>query len=94
MHSLVIFINSQQARMLEGVDLTALEVKKFSGADIEPKCEPPTIPQKFSKEEELKKYSGNCHCGAIKFNAKIPELTEVAKCNCSHCSKVYIYSPQ
>jgi hypothetical protein len=36
---------------------------------------------------ELKPYNGNCHCGAFKFTAKLPELTVVNKCNCSFCFK-------
>lgn len=36
---------------------------------------------------ELKTYQGNCHCGAFKFNIKIPELTSVTECNCSICFK-------
>ena len=34
---------------------------------------------------ELKTYKGNCHCGALNFSIKIPELTSVAECNCSIC---------
>jgi hypothetical protein len=34
---------------------------------------------------QLKTYRGNCHCGAFKFNIKIPELTTVTECNCSIC---------
>jgi len=34
---------------------------------------------------ELKTYYGNCHCGAFKFNIKLPELKSVLECNCSIC---------
>jgi hypothetical protein len=34
---------------------------------------------------ELKTYHGNCHCGAFKFNLKLPEITSVMGCNCSIC---------
>jgi hypothetical protein len=36
---------------------------------------------------ELKTYYGNCHCGAFKFNVKLPELQQVNECNCSICFK-------
>ncbi|KFY01241.1 hypothetical protein O988_02852 [Pseudogymnoascus sp. VKM F-3808] len=36
---------------------------------------------------ELKTYSGNCHCGAFKFNIQIPELQSFVECNCNTCSK-------
>jgi hypothetical protein len=46
--------------MLEGVDLTALEVKSFGGADIGPAYQPPkplSSPE-TPKEEGLKQGSG------------------------------------
>ncbi|KFY14824.1 hypothetical protein V492_02390 [Pseudogymnoascus sp. VKM F-4246] len=36
---------------------------------------------------ELKTYSGNCHCGAFKFNIQVPELGSVIECNCNTCFK-------
>lgn len=36
---------------------------------------------------ELKTYYGNCHCGAFKFNIKVPEITSLMDCNCSICSR-------
>jgi hypothetical protein len=44
----------------------------------------------------LKKYPGNCHCGAFKFHLLIPELISVTECNCSICFKKgykWIYPP-
>lgn len=29
--------------------------------------------------------SGGCHCGAVKFEVKLPERVEVRRCNCSIC---------
>ncbi len=33
------------------------------------------------------KYSGSCHCGAIKFEIEAPENLQVDECNCSICAK-------
>ncbi len=33
------------------------------------------------------KYSGSCHCGAIKFEIEAPEDLVVDDCNCSICAK-------
>ena len=32
----------------------------------------------------MKKYKGNCHCGAVTFELN-GEITELMECNCSHC---------
>lgn len=75
--------------MLEGIDMSALEVKRFSGADLSPKYEPPNNPLVAPKKEvELKLYHGNCHCGSFKYSVKIPELKRATTCNCSICSRV------
>ncbi|OBT64846.1 hypothetical protein VE03_06429 [Pseudogymnoascus sp. 23342-1-I1] len=36
---------------------------------------------------KLKTYSGNCHCGAFKFNIQIPMLKSFIECNCNTCFK-------
>jgi hypothetical protein len=36
---------------------------------------------------DLKKYKGNCHCGAFKFDIQLPVLTSNMGCNCSICFK-------
>ena len=33
------------------------------------------------------KYSGGCHCGAVKFEVEAPEHIAASECNCSICSK-------
>lgn len=38
-------------------------------------------------DQPLKKYRGNCHCGAFVYEVKVPEITEVYECNCSICYK-------
>ena len=30
--------------------------------------------------------SGGCHCGAVRFEADVPEEVEILDCNCSVCS--------
>lgn len=33
------------------------------------------------------KYSGGCHCGAVRFEVEAPRELEVEDCNCSICAK-------
>lgn len=33
------------------------------------------------------KYTGSCHCQAIRFEVEAPEVIEANRCNCSICSK-------
>jgi hypothetical protein len=33
------------------------------------------------------KVRGGCHCGAVRFEAEVPETVEVLDCNCSICAK-------
>lgn len=40
-----------------------------------------------SQAPGLKTYSGNCHCGAVKFTFEAPEGPSVVECNCSICFK-------
>ncbi|QYU69768.1 GFA family protein [Leptolyngbya sp. 15MV] len=30
--------------------------------------------------------TGGCHCGAVRFTARVPEAVELLDCNCSICS--------
>ncbi|PJZ68882.1 aldehyde-activating protein [Leptospira perolatii] len=40
----------------------------------------------------LKKYSGSCHCGAIKFDVELDVSQGTGRCNCSFCRKVRNWS--
>lgn len=33
------------------------------------------------------KYTGGCHCGAVRFEVEAPAEIEASECNCSICSK-------
>jgi hypothetical protein len=33
------------------------------------------------------RYSGGCHCGAVRFEVEVPPDVEVLQCNCSICNK-------
>ena len=33
------------------------------------------------------KVVGGCHCGAVRFEAEVPQAVEVLDCNCSMCAK-------
>lgn len=32
--------------------------------------------------------AGGCHCGAVRFEAALPDVVEAQACNCSMCEKV------
>ncbi len=46
---------------------------------------------------ELHWHSGGCHCGAVRFEAALPERVEAQACNCSICEKIgfiHIITPE
>ncbi|MDE2488885.1 MAG: GFA family protein [Alphaproteobacteria bacterium] len=41
--------------------------------------------------------SGGCHCGAVRFEAALPDVVEAQSCNCSICAKtgfVHVIVPE
>jgi hypothetical protein len=36
----------------------------------------------------MKAHAGGCHCGAVRFEAQLPEKVEAQSCNCSMCEKL------
>jgi len=43
------------------------------------------------------RYEGGCHCGAVRFEAALPDAVEAQSCNCSICEKtgfVHIIVPK
>ncbi len=32
-------------------------------------------------------YQGGCHCGDVRFQLNMPQITAITRCNCSMCSK-------
>src|SRR5882762_7502654 len=50
----------------------------------------------MSGSESLSSYSGNCHCGTVKYTVRTPSLSDskVISCNCSICRRngyLFIY---
>ena len=35
----------------------------------------------------MKTYTGSCHCGAVRFAFKAPEIDKGLRCNCSLCRR-------
>ena len=42
----------------------------------------------MSAASELSWRLGGCHCGAVRFEANLPDTVEAQSCNCSMCQKV------
>ena len=40
----------------------------------------------FEEAQRVMKIEGGCHCGAVRFEAEVPQAVEVLDCNCSICA--------
>ena len=40
----------------------------------------------------LKTYDGGCHCGALRFTARVDVSADTGKCNCTVCRKMRLWS--
>lgn len=89
------------ANTVMGLDLWGLDVKLLDGSTFgEPykpatPAKPPTPP---AGSPEMKTYTGQCHCGLVRFALLSPDLYKerVSICNCSMCSRtayLFHYSP-
>ena len=38
--------------------------------------------------KELRRHTGGCHCGAVRFEVDAPGIVEIHDCNCSVCRRV------
>jgi hypothetical protein len=51
----------------------------------------------MSSGEDLAWVAGGCHCGAVRFEASLPQAIEAKECNCSICARtgfVHIIVPE
>lgn len=94
------------ARALQNLDLSSLDVKPFDGKSLGPPYDPavykgPELPVK----EGGKIYHGSCHCGRVTLAVRVDKPLEqrditvdeerICECNCSACSRgayIWIYS--
>ncbi|KAJ7248474.1 Mss4-like protein, partial [Mycena rebaudengoi] len=74
------------ARALTDADTFALEESPFDGAALKPAYEVPEPLAVDPMNDTMQVYTGNCHCGAIKYAVqKDSPVTTAVECNCSIC---------
>jgi len=78
-------------RVFNNTDFEAIPKEETrNGASRDPRYQPPKAPFMLDDpHSDLKVYSGNCHCGKVRYSVKTKPLTEVKvmSCNCSLCSR-------
>ncbi|KAJ7510696.1 Mss4-like protein [Mycena galericulata] len=77
-------------RTLADLDFMALPVTISNGAATEPPYQvPEPLPNTGPVPEGTTVYTGNCHCGAVRYTLLSPEpiTSSVLECNCSICSR-------
>ncbi|KAJ7279699.1 Mss4-like protein [Mycena rebaudengoi] len=73
-------------RALTDADAFALEEDTFDGAALKPAYEAPTPLAVDPVDKDMQVYTGNCHCGAVKYAVqKDSPVTSALECNCSIC---------
>jgi hypothetical protein len=47
-----------------------------------------TDSQNSPSVSNVKKYTGGCHCGAVRFEAELDLSQKISRCNCTICTKI------
>lgn len=93
------------ARALQNVDLSSLDVKPYDGKAVGPPYEPAAYKgPELTVEKGGKIYHGSCHCGRVTLAVRVDKPLEqrdvtvdeerICECNCSACARgayIWIY---
>ena len=81
--------------MIKNVEVDKLQLQYYNGRALKPEYQvgKPMVADLDSSaivaDSNLTPYHANCHCGAVRYTAEIPSLTDhkVNMCNCSVCTR-------